>query len=388
MSLRPFREQPGGWAVAFRGYNIANLGRTPELLQHRAYGPTVAAVLGEATQVCSEALGRRVNLVDRVLHRRETVDLSTYAEDIALVVAAELAQLRLLRDFHGVSIQNAKLVFGYSLGEIAALIATGVYRMRDLLPVPLAFAQDSVALAQDASLGVLFSRGREIDQAAVERLCQRLSHEGRGVIAVSTHLSPNSLLLLGQQDTIDRFRARMHEQLAPETHLHKHSKRWPPLHTPIMWQRHVPDRAGVMLHTTPGGFTAPTTPILSGVTGRASYLDYNSRWHLYQWVDHPQRLWDVVQQTLSAGVHTVVHVGPAPNIIPATFKRLSDNVRAQTTGFSPGNLGRRVVSHMARRPWLTRLLPADATLLRAPFVEHLMLEDWLLEHELRPVAGS
>jgi hypothetical protein len=28
-------------AFAFRGYNITNLGRTPELLAHRVYGPVV-----------------------------------------------------------------------------------------------------------------------------------------------------------------------------------------------------------------------------------------------------------------------------------------------------------------------------------------------------------
>ena len=28
-------------AFAFRGYNVTNLGRTPELLEHPAYGPIV-----------------------------------------------------------------------------------------------------------------------------------------------------------------------------------------------------------------------------------------------------------------------------------------------------------------------------------------------------------
>ena len=75
----------------------------------------------------------------------------------------------------------------------------------------------------------------------------------------------------------------------------------------------------------------------------------------------------------------LVHVGPDPNLIPATFKRLSDNVEAQLTGYSPGKLSKRVVSHLVRRPWLTKLLPSRTALLRAPFIEHVILEDWLLE---------
>jgi [acyl-carrier-protein] S-malonyltransferase len=78
-------------------------------------------------------------------------------------------------------------------------------------------------------------------------------------------------------------------------------------------------------------------------------------------------------------VRTVVHVGPAPNLIPATFKRLSDDVRGQLHGISPRSFGRRVVSRLVHRPWLAQLLPSNAVLLRAPEVRHVHLEDWLLE---------
>jgi [acyl-carrier-protein] S-malonyltransferase len=86
-------------AFAFRGYNITNLGRTPELLAHPTYGPTIASVLAEASQTCSEVLGRPVDLPERVRSARETPDLSSYAEDVALIVAAEVAQIRLLEEF-------------------------------------------------------------------------------------------------------------------------------------------------------------------------------------------------------------------------------------------------------------------------------------------------
>ncbi len=366
-------------AFAFRGYNITNLGRTPELLVHPRYGPIVAATLDEISQVAAAHLGRPVDLVTRVRQRRETQDLTTYAEDLALIVAVELAQMRLLDQFFGITLGQAKLAFGYSLGEAVALMAAGVFEMRHLLKAPLTMADDLVALGHDVSMGVVFSRGRALDELAVKRLCLQLSSQGEGTIAIATHLSPNALILLGQKNTVDRFQIAMRDVLADHTHLRKNPHRWPPMHTPITWQRGIPNRGAILLETLPGGFRAPSIPILSSVDDHATYGDHNSRELLHRWIDHPQRLWSLVYRTLAAGVDTVIHVGPDPNLIPATFRRLSEDVRGQLNGYSPGSLGRRAVSHMVRRPWLAQLLPSGAALLRAPQVRHVILEDWLLE---------
>ncbi len=369
-------------AFAFRGYNVVNLGRTPELLAHPAYGALVEATLREVSQVSSEALGRPMDLAVRVRDRRETRDLTTYAEDVALIIAVETAQLRILQQFFGITVQGSKLAFGYSLGEAGALIAAGVFELQHLLLVPLLLADDCAALAENVTMGVLFSRGAELDPAVVERLCAQITQQGQGTIAISSRLSPNGLLLLGQGDTVDRFKEAMAGVLPDQATLRKNAQRWPPLHTPIVWQRHIADRAAVLLQSLPGGLTAPTPPVLAGVTGADSYKDHNSRDLLRRWTDHAQQLWSVVYNTLAAGVETVVHVGPDPNLVPATFKRLSDNVAAQLAGFSPASLGLRAVSQMVRRPWLTRVLPSKAALLRTPFLMHIVLEDWLLDQPL------
>src|SRR5437899_796394 len=88
-------------AFSFRGYNITNLGRTPELLEHPKYGPIVEELLREGSDVCAKITGKPVDLVARVRQRIETPDLSTYAEDIALIVNVELAQLRILDKHFG-----------------------------------------------------------------------------------------------------------------------------------------------------------------------------------------------------------------------------------------------------------------------------------------------
>ena len=108
-----------------------------------------------------------------------------------------------------------------------------------------------IAARERATLAVLFTRSLAIDVAAVERICLEVNQEGRGVIGVSSYLAPNTVLLLGQGDTLDRFFARAKESLGVRIHLRKNDNRWPPLHTPIVWQRQISNRASQRMHTLP-----------------------------------------------------------------------------------------------------------------------------------------
>lgn len=73
-------------ALAFRGYNVTNLGRTRELLLQPAYQPIVAHELERFSRVCHEVVGTPVNLIDRV-EKNQNPGLEAYAEAIALIVA-------------------------------------------------------------------------------------------------------------------------------------------------------------------------------------------------------------------------------------------------------------------------------------------------------------
>ncbi len=144
-----------------------------------------------------------------------------------------------------------------------------------------------------------------------------------------------------------------------------------------------PIAPAVMMHGVGGGFRAPIPPVLSMVTGKVSYNDYNGRELLNRWIDHPQRLWDVICEILASGIEVMVHVGRDPNLIPATFKRLSDNVLTQLQGRSLNSLSMRAMSALPAAPgWpnFSRLAPA---LLRAPYLEHVIVEDWLLAQQVK-----
>jgi [acyl-carrier-protein] S-malonyltransferase len=365
-------------ALAFRGYNITNLGRTGELLAVPAYSDILRKELSRYSRICSEVVGRPVDLV-RLVEERIEPPLDRYAEAVALIVAIEAAQLRLLREVHGVQYADAKLAFGYSLGEMMAVCCGGAFAAEELVRVPIAMAADCADLARDVEMGVLFSREGEIRESVVKRLCSDITRQGRGTIGVSAILSPNTYLLVGQGYSVDRFKAAMAEAI-PGAHLRINDHRWPPLHTPVVRQRRVPDRAGVMMETLTPGVFPPKPPVVSLVTGKRSYDAHNSRELLRQWVDHPQRLWDAVCETLASGAKAVLHIGPEPNLVPATFSRLSENVRQQANGKTFDSYRVRAMSGIVQRPWLAALLPARAALLRAPFVEQIVLEDWLMKN--------
>jgi [acyl-carrier-protein] S-malonyltransferase len=369
----------GTTAFAFRGYNVTNLGRTPELLAHPAYGLTVRRYLKRASEICAGIIKRPVDLVTAVSNRIE-YGMDQYPEAVALIIAADLAQVQLLEEFHGVLYREAKLAYGYSLGELSAVSCGGVFDMAEILSVPVAMATDCAALADNVVMGILFSRGPAIDEFDVHRLCRKITAEGNGTICMSAILSPNTYLLLGQNNTIDRFKNTMHEFLPMPVHMKLNPDRWPPMHTTIVRQKNIPDRAAVMMDGMRGGLQPPCPPVFSLVTGDVSYDDYHARDILRDWIDHPQRLWDAIYATLAGGISTVVHVGPAPNVIPATFHRLSENIRQQTAGSRFGKMGMRAAAGLARRPWLSAILPTRAALLRAPSIKHIILEDWLLEH--------
>ena len=154
---------------------------------------------------------------------------------------------------------------------------------------------------------------------------------------------------------------------------------WPPLHTPIVWQRNITNRSQFLMHTIDCGFTIPTTPLFSLATGDFSYDGVHTRNIIADWIDHPQLLWEAVDTTLLRGVETVIHVGPQPNIIPATFGRLADNVARLTKDRLP----MQTLSWIIHHAWLSAILPKRGSLLRAPSIRQVTLEDWLLQQDIQ-----
>jgi [acyl-carrier-protein] S-malonyltransferase len=374
MDVDQLRDGLATTAIALRGYNVHNLGRSQELLEHDTYGPRMADWLGQGSEIAADLLKRPVDLVSQVKSGTDTT-LESYGEAIAMIVSVELAQLEILREDFDVDYTGCQLAFGYSLGEITALVAAGTISFADALAVPLLVSEDCVVLSEGVTLGVLFSREETIDRQEVDLALIIVNQQDDGVVGISAELSPNTLLLMGQSDTLERLRDILCEDKPRHVVLRKNKESWPPLHSPIMWQRNVPNRSAQAMLTISSGNAAPSFPVLSLVTGGMDYTESNCREMLHRWIDHPQLLWDVVYETLKLGVETVVHIGPGPNIIPSTYQRLATDVKA----YVESTIGMRLLSAVVQRPWMQMVMPDRTALLRAPSIEHVILEDWLLE---------
>ncbi len=218
-------------AIAFRGYDVTNIGRSSELLEHPVYAPIVRSTLEAASALCSDAQGEKVDLVARVL-AHEPSDLSTFVHDIGTVVAMQVAQMRILDEIIGIPVHQARLSFGHSIGELSALVLGGVYTMEQLLPVPLSLARDCADLTDHTTLGILSVHGATLQMEAVEHLCASISRRGQGLIGPSTYLSPYQVLLIGQYDTLNMLEQEMHEYLPEGVTLRRRPNHWPPLAHP------------------------------------------------------------------------------------------------------------------------------------------------------------
>jgi [acyl-carrier-protein] S-malonyltransferase len=372
------RKLIGSCALAFTGYGSTNLGRSGDLLAHPAYGPRVREVLKEASEICSETRGARVDLAARI-EARAGWTLESLPEDVATVLAMEIVQIELMESFFGIPIREACLSFGFSLGEVSAVVVGGVFTMPQVLSLLLPFARDSIELARQTSLATLSTRGPALPLREAQRLCIIISSQGHGLIAPSAFLSPRTMLLLGQGDTLDRFEEGMGHFLGAKVVLRRHANQWPPFHTPLVRRLSLPNRLALALYRLAADLRRPSPPVVSCVTGEASYDELNSRELLIQWTDHPQRLWDVIQKTLAAPTDRVIHVGPEPTLIPTTFARLNRMVAGRLGTRTLDLLRHSVIPGTSHTAWLARLLPNEAASWRSPFIEHLILEEWLLE---------
>ena len=161
MDVDQLRDGLATTAIALRGYNVHNLGRSQELLEHDTYGPRMADWLGQGSEIAADLLKRPVDLVSQVKSGTDTT-LESYGEAIAMIVSVELAQLEILREDFDVDYTGCQLAFGYSLGEITALVAAGTISFADALAVPLLVSEDCVVSEITPNVPVL-----EPDQEAL-----------------------------------------------------------------------------------------------------------------------------------------------------------------------------------------------------------------------------
>src|SRR4029077_11194088 len=114
-------------------------------------------------------------------------------------------------------------------------------------------------LTANTTMGILSTQGNTLQIEDVQHLCSTISSRGQGLIGPSTYLSPFQVLLLGQGNTLDLLEHEMREYLPAGVTLRRKPNHWPPLHTPLVWERNIPNRTAMATHHI-GGCDRKATP--------------------------------------------------------------------------------------------------------------------------------
>ena len=315
-------------ALVFRGYDLTNLGRAPEFLEHRAYGPVVRAILDSASVLCGDVLGKKVDLAARILAAR-----TVHARDLR-------SRYRHDRRHGAGPDPAARRVFRRPGSAGAAELrpqhrrAVGAGRRRHV--------HDGATPADPAGPGDRLRRadrqhhdGDSVDSGRhplqiedVQHLCSTISSRGQGLIGPSTYLSPYQVLLLGQGDTLDLLEQEMREYLPAGVTLRRKPNHWPPLHTPLVWERNIPNRTADddVSHGRRAAQTDAERRLMhhgSGQLRRVEQPGDSGR------LDRSSPVRDAMEHTLASGAELVIHVGPEPKLLTTCFDRLSHKIMKQ-----------------------------------------------------------
>lgn len=166
-------------AVAFRGYNVNNNGKTHELLEHPLLKHRLRERLDQASKICREVLGIEIDWYDRISQGVPS-SLETYSEELAMIVAVELAHWDALLELLGEPGESRiRLVNGYSLGEVTATIVCGLMSYEEALTPILKLSQDAMLMAPDITMGIVFSRGPSISLELIRQKCEEITSRGK-----------------------------------------------------------------------------------------------------------------------------------------------------------------------------------------------------------------
>ncbi|HXF57491.1 MAG TPA: ACP S-malonyltransferase [Actinomycetota bacterium] len=292
-------------AVLFPGQGSQYPGMADPWLDH----PAGKAVLAEA----SEVLGWDVVEASRdarALKRTDVVQLTVFACD--------LAAFQVLRA-EGVSFHAAA---GHSLGEYAALVASGAVEFREGLSVlaaraeAMARASERVAGAMTALLGISVEEAREVCEVA-----------GRGdVLAVANVNAARQVVLSGTVAAVERAEELARSRGARAIRLPVQGA----FHSPLMEDAVQPVREAISRLR----FRAPEFAVVPNVSARPTTNPVELRDLLSRHLTSPVQ-WEASMRTMAdMGVEVFVEAGPG-DVLGKLARRAAPGATVRSVG-SPG----------------------------------------------------
>jgi [acyl-carrier-protein] S-malonyltransferase len=224
------------------------------------------------------------------------------------LVATSLAFLAAVRD-RGF---KPDFVVGHSVGEFAALAATGAMSVRETIGLvrERGLAMAEAAKERPGSMAAILG----LEDEAVERLCRKILG-----VWPANYNCPGQIVVSGENTAVDELCARAEEEGARRTVKLRVSGAF---HSPLV--AHAADRLRPAVEKI--RFSEPTAPFMSTVTAR---LESAQRMGplLVDQLTAPVRFTQAATELVREGARTFVEVGPG-NVLSGLVKRIDRSVKA------------------------------------------------------------
>lgn len=300
-------------AFVFPGQGSQSVG----MLDAWSLHPEVVHTLDEA----NEALGMDLSALIKE-GPDETLALTTNTQPVML--AADVALFRVWMKETGVS---PKALAGHSLGEYAALVASGVLSLTQALPLVQFRAQamqDAVPVGEGAMAAVM-----GLDALAVQACCERVSQEMGLVVEAVNFNDPMQTVIAGHKGAVEQASVEVKALGAKRALALPVSA---PFHSSLM----EPAAKRLMQKLQETEFNSPQIPVFNNVDVMSPNATQEIKDALFRQAFKPVRWVECIQAMKFFGCSAFVECGPG-QALSGMVKRIDTDVLALNLR-DPGDL--------------------------------------------------
>ncbi|MFT4600229.1 MAG: [acyl-carrier-protein] S-malonyltransferase [Arenicella sp.] len=209
-------------------------------------------------------------------------------------------------------------VAGHSLGELSALVASGVLSFEDGLRLvsQRALAMQKACEAEPSTMAAILS----LEDEVVEEVCASVE----GIVVAANYNGPGQVVISGAEAAVDK---------ACEILIEKGARRALKLsvggafHSPLM----EPARAELAAAIEATEFSTPSCPVYQNVTASAVLDPLEIKENLVAQLTAPVRWTQTMQQMIADGCSSVTEVGPG-RVLQGLFKKIDRKFPTESAG--------------------------------------------------------
>lgn len=279
----------------------------------------VRDTLAEASEVLKFDIGNMI-----AEGPKEALDLTTNTQPVMLTAA-----IACYRAWIAAGGATPALVAGHSLGEYSALVAAGVIKFADALPLVRFRAeamQSAVPVGQGGMAAIL-----GLSDTDVQAACSEAQLETKGVVEAVNFNAPAQVVIAGSKVAVER---------ACEIAKAKGAKRALPLPVSAPFHSSLlkPASDALRNYLADVNFSAPAIPLINNVDVVINLAPAEIKDALIRQAASPVRWVETVQKIKAMGITSLIECGPG-KVLSGLTKRIDGDLTGEAL-FDQASLGK------------------------------------------------